>query len=307
MTKPVTGLTQWGASTTGSTGDLDDNFTAITTAINNLNTYSNYLTDTGAADAYAATLAANLTAGLSAGLKVSLLITNTNTGASTFNFNGTGALNIRTLNGASAVKAGMLNAGGVVDLILNSDATAWILQTPYTTGPVLLQSTTANNSAAVTFANVLSNTYNSYKVCVIGGRVENDGSPVLLRVANANGNVQSTLYSWAGERNTAAGVSTAQGSVANSAATAVRICAEVGNASAENFGGEIYISRLEGSTRYAQITAQMSSANTGAEAEIFVSGGFWAGNEALSGIQILSSNGNIVSGQFDLYGNVDEP
>jgi hypothetical protein len=81
---------------------LDANYTDITDAIASLNTFSNYLVDTGAANAYIVTLGAGLTCSLAAGLLVQVKIANTNTTSSTINVNGTGAKNIY-LRGAALV------------------------------------------------------------------------------------------------------------------------------------------------------------------------------------------------------------
>ncbi len=75
--------------------------------------YTN-VTDTGAANAYVATLSPALTAYV-AGMRCIIKVANTNTGASTININSLGTKNIKTLNGADP-SAGMLYAGMEADL-----------------------------------------------------------------------------------------------------------------------------------------------------------------------------------------------
>jgi hypothetical protein len=128
MTKPVTGLTQWGAATSGSTGALDANFTDVTTAINDFNTYGNYLLDTGSANSYLVTLPANITGVLTDGLPIQVKIANSNTGASTLAYNGSPAIGITNIDG-SALAAGALPANGIVYLQYSAGAGTWILQT----------------------------------------------------------------------------------------------------------------------------------------------------------------------------------
>lgn len=129
MTKPVTGLTQWGNVTSGSTGDLDDNFSALQDAINDLNTYPNYLVGAGTANALTATLPANITGPLTDGLQLQIRIATTNTGAATFAYNGGGAVNILT-PALRALLGGEMVATSIVTLQYSTAAgPAWILQT----------------------------------------------------------------------------------------------------------------------------------------------------------------------------------
>jgi hypothetical protein len=103
---------------------LDANYTDITAAIASLNTFSNYLVDTGAANAYIVTLGAGLTCSLSAGLRVQFKAANANTQASTLNVNGTGAKNILTIGGL-ALTNNMIPANGIIDVIY--DGTQYLL------------------------------------------------------------------------------------------------------------------------------------------------------------------------------------
>jgi hypothetical protein len=128
--KPVTGLTVWASSTTGTTTQLDANFAALQGAINDFNTYDNYIADTGGANAYAVTLPANTTGALTVGLLIQFKASAVNTGASTFNYNATGALNIKRIDGTT-LAAGDIPANGIVQV--QYDGTQWLLQTPYST------------------------------------------------------------------------------------------------------------------------------------------------------------------------------
>lgn len=93
---------------------LDDNFTEITSRINDANTYSNYAVDSGAANAYIITYT-NIVATYTAGLSLQFQASNTNTGASTINVNGQGLKNIVLPNGA-ALPAGSITAGSIIDI-----------------------------------------------------------------------------------------------------------------------------------------------------------------------------------------------
>jgi hypothetical protein len=103
---------------------LDANYTDITDAIASLNTFSNYLVDTGAANAYIVTLGAGLTCSLAAGLTVQFKAANVNTADSTLNVNGTGAKNILNANGA-ALGPGQIPASAIISVMY--DGTQYLL------------------------------------------------------------------------------------------------------------------------------------------------------------------------------------
>jgi len=112
---PVTVPNTFAALTAPLETMLDDNYVALQSAINNPMTPSNYLVDTGAANAYVVAFAAGITPTLTAGLEIQVLISHLNTGASTINVNGLGATNIKRLDG-TALQAGDLPAGALVSL-----------------------------------------------------------------------------------------------------------------------------------------------------------------------------------------------
>lgn len=114
----------FGAATSGTTPQLDANFTAVVAALNNPITYAIYSTDSGAVNAYVATLVpppANQAALL--GVDIAFKATTPNTGASTLNVNAQGAQAIVRPGGAP-VQAG--DIAGTVCVIW--DGTNYVLQ-----------------------------------------------------------------------------------------------------------------------------------------------------------------------------------
>jgi hypothetical protein len=83
-----------------------------------------YGTDTGVANAYVVALAPAPLA-LTAGMVIRFEATNANTGASTLNVNGLGAVAITS--GGAALPAGVIVAGGHYEVIYSSTANAWLL------------------------------------------------------------------------------------------------------------------------------------------------------------------------------------
>ncbi len=120
----ITGQTTFGASTTGTTTQLDNNFLLAYNALNSFNQYSNYLQDTGAANAYIVTKPAGTTLALSAGLTISFRASAANTGASTLNADGTGAKNILDPQGI-ALGAGAIVTGQICTVMY--DGTQYFL------------------------------------------------------------------------------------------------------------------------------------------------------------------------------------
>jgi hypothetical protein len=99
---------------------LDQDFSTISNATNDLATYSNYVIDTGVADAYIANYPANIvTTTVSAGLRLQFKAANANTGASTLNVQvnsvsiGSGAIK---LTDGSALPANTIVANAIVDV-----------------------------------------------------------------------------------------------------------------------------------------------------------------------------------------------
>lgn len=302
MTKPVVGLTTWGGATQGSTADLDQNFEDVTDAQNDLNTYSNYLVDTGAANAYVVSLAANLTATLAAGLQIQIKITNTNTGASTLNFNGTGIATIQTSQSA-AVSAGMLVANGVYDFIYTG--TVWQVQNPSApSGMVLLATRTANGNTTVNFNSTLSGTYDKFLLVGSDVTVETSAAGVAARVSE-NGTVyNSTANSYSYSVLGAAAGAAPDVFQAQANGNQIILAPVVSNTAVVGVVDfETWFSKTASTTNGKNFTTHATFAKSGVGFATYQGGGQYVGNAAILGIQVYATVGNI-SGNFALYGLV---
>jgi hypothetical protein len=114
MAKPVTLPTVFAtlAAPTQSLALFDGNYAPLTASINDIPTYGNYFSDTGAVNALVVTVSP-LTFGLTAGTWIDVLVANTNTTTTpTLNVGGTGAKTIVDHTGG-ALLIGALVAGGV--------------------------------------------------------------------------------------------------------------------------------------------------------------------------------------------------
>jgi len=124
MPKPVTIPNTFATATTASSlANLDADFAAVASTVNDANSYSNYAADTGSANAYVVTLA-GITTTYTAGLRIQFTALNANTTASTVNVNGQGAKNI-TFQDTTALSAGTIAANSIVDIIY--DGTQFLL------------------------------------------------------------------------------------------------------------------------------------------------------------------------------------
>jgi len=89
---------------------------------------NNYSADTGTANTYVVTLSP-APAALIPGLMVRFIVAHTNTGASTLNVNGTGAITI-TMDGTNLPYAGQISVGALVNVVF--DGTSWQIINPHT-------------------------------------------------------------------------------------------------------------------------------------------------------------------------------
>ncbi len=126
-TVAITGQTTFGASTTGTTTQLDNNFLLALNALNSFNQYSNYLVDFGVADAYVVAAPASTNLTLAAGLQIQFKAITANTGASSLNANGTGIKSILNVDG-TALRKGQIQVGGIYSVVY--DGTQYILNSP---------------------------------------------------------------------------------------------------------------------------------------------------------------------------------
>lgn len=310
MTKPVTGLTTWGAATTGSTADLDDNFSALQDAVNDFNTYKNFLTDNGAASSMTVTLPANITGPLEDGLLIQVKVASNNTGSTTLNYNGTGAANVINLDGTDLV-ANQIVANAIVSLQYSNSVSAWFLQTPVKpkSGWVLLSAQQANGSNTINFNNSISSTYDQYRLTVTGAVPSGNNATMSVRLGTGNvPTYQGANYTWSGtvgfsNSGTQVGISST-GNSADGAFLMTRDVTGIYNGANGTISGEIQIASSPDANRYVEVNLKTSYLTSTFQAASVVVGGMWQNANTVTSVQVLPSNGNIQTGNFALYGMV---
>ena len=131
---------------------LDQDFSTISNATNDLATYSNYVTDTGVVNAYIANYPANIvTTTVTAGLRLQFKAANANTGASTLqvqvNSVSIGSGSIKLTDGTALV-ANTIVANAIVDV--QYDGTNFQLLSDSSGGKEVITDLTVSGNLAVT-------------------------------------------------------------------------------------------------------------------------------------------------------------
>jgi len=132
VTKPISSVpnTFQNATSTIPLSQLDSNFTAITNALNDLNNYSNFIADTGTANAIVCNFPSGITTStIATGCEITFEAANANTGATTLLVQ----VNSVTILAATAVKnedgsaltGAEFRAGGIYTVVY--DGTNWVL------------------------------------------------------------------------------------------------------------------------------------------------------------------------------------
>jgi hypothetical protein len=103
---------------------IDGDFTSVYNPLVSLNTFSNFYSDVGAANAYAITVSSPQTVTQSAGLRVQFQAAHANTGASTLQINALAVKNILNPNG-TALASGQIPVNAIVDVMF--DGTQYLL------------------------------------------------------------------------------------------------------------------------------------------------------------------------------------
>lgn len=153
MAKPVNIPNTFATSTSAiPLSYLDQDFNALANATNDLATYSNYVIDTGAVNAYIANYPTSIvTSSLTAGLRLQFKAANANTGASTLNVQvnsvsiGSGAIR---LSDGSAISANTIVANAIVDV--QYDGTNFQIMNDPSGGTEIITNLTLSGNLSVT-------------------------------------------------------------------------------------------------------------------------------------------------------------
>lgn len=196
------------------------------------------------------------------------------------------------------VNAAMLN--GMTSAALLTQASNSALTTADAQrGLALLAVATASNSAAITFDNVFSNTYDAYLLVAEGVRTATDASALRVILRNGSSDMTST-YRWAyTNQPLTAG---APSNVANQSATTgwTPLGADLGFDTNEQSSLEMMIYPRNGIWKH--MTSRGVALNTATQAWSRIGGGIMESTTNATGVKLTMSAGNIATGRFKLFG-----
>ena len=180
------------------------------------------------------------------------------------------------------------------------DGSSWTQITAASGGEVLLSAQTASTSSTIDFDNLLDSTYDCYRLVISGMSVSVDGAVINLRVGTgATPTYQSGAsdYSWTcrnwpstDDRDTADSEISLTGDMGQ------------GNATGEDSGFVIYIHRPSDTSTHTMIQVSGVVNDTAGTCSYLIGAGKYANTTAVTSIRILPSSGNLVRGEFKLYG-----
>lgn len=272
---------------------VDGDFTAVYNPLVSLNTFSNFYTDTGAANAYVITVSSPQTVSQAAGLRVQFIAANANTGASTLQINANAAKNIKNANG-TALTTGQIPANSIADVIY--DGTQYLLLGPAIAGNVLIGSATASNSASISVGGLTG--YAGYTVQINNLVTATNGQNPWIRLGPTTGTIDAGAnYEWVNTSLVRGGATALNGA----GATNQILLSSTGssNTAAGGLSGQLSINNL---TTHAALSGVFHyyDSGAGASAVTTLSGQHNVATDAA--VQFLMSSGNITSGSVFVYG-----
>ena len=167
---------------------------------------------------------------------------------------------------------------------------------------VFIASVTANDVATIDFLSNFSATYDNYFVTFSNVHLVNEQTLELRIALGGSAQSGSTDYRYTSHSSGAAG-GAGPADKNSEGASAIRLGNNDGDQTGENKCGQIYIMGANGTDNYKLIT--FDSAEWGSAPQLYSHAGvgmYDTALTALSGIQFITSSGNVATGDFHLYG-----
>lgn len=206
-----------------------------------------------------------------------------------------------TIDGASSLSLGQ-NQG--VDLFSDGSDYFTFRGRPAPPGLNLLSTATASNSAAIDFTSYIDSSYDEYVLNIINLVPASNGVNLWLQVSEDAGSTWksgSSNYRWTNF--TQVGGTAADLSTGDTKAQLTDGTYTIANTSNYSVNGQIRIFKPSGSTLYKVFNSQFSYLYNGTTlATNHGSSMYINSTNAINGLRIKMSSGNITSGEFKLYG-----
>jgi len=208
-----------------------------------------------------------------------------------------------TANGASVYTLPQTDgSAGQVLQTNGSGALSWVTLPTDSNTWVKLSTIDASNSGNINFSNSITGAFDTYKQYVVifnGLQFENDGIDLRHRISDSNGTYSSAEY--------ATRILDSGGNGNHTGLTFVRFNQnsmgnnKSGSTIYEDCSGHIYMTNFAANLRY-QFHGVVSFGDTGSNKRFCPFGGGVNVNTETTGINFFTSNGNITTGKFTLYG-----
>lgn len=209
---------------------------------------------------------------------------------------------LRIINFADQTKEAHFNLSGITpgqDRVITPEDSNILLKTP---GWVHLSTVTASNSATVDLETTINSTYDMYAI-VINGLKPQSSSPdiyVRVKVGGAYKNGAADYIYVAHQLTDVVSIASDYAGIAQ-----IPIITTVHNTSDRYMSGIVYLSNPSDTTVKKHITWDVSTRLDTASDRFLKSSGIGAyisDSGAITGIRFLCSTGNVVSGNFTLFG-----
>ena len=181
---------------------LDTNFSQLATALNSLGSFANYYVDSGSVNAIVITVPSPLVVSYAAGLPLQIKVAVTNTGATTINVNGLGAVNLVYPGSAGAMVASQLTAGGIYSVMYDGTNFQFLGSISSTTGVTSIIAGTGISVNASTGNVTVTNTGSGYTTGSFTGALTGLTSSINVSVNYTINGTICTLYSASGNNGT---------------------------------------------------------------------------------------------------------
>lgn len=162
---------------------------------------------------------------------------------------------------------------------------------------ILVDSDTANNSASISLTGIDS-TYNVYVCQLIGIKPASDGN-FFMRVTTGGTPDSDSEYDTASRVFKA---NTGYGTTSDTDEAQWRINSTVGSDTNEEANHTIWLFNFNNSSEYSFYTNESQKLNASGNLEGYQGGGNHTVAEANDGVNFFFTSGNIVSGEFKMYG-----
>lgn len=165
----------------------------------------------------------------------------------------------------------------------------------------LIATATASNSATLDFTSISNSTYRTHVLVLSSMIPQTDATSLTLRVSVAASFLSTSIYDYAIFAHNSAGASAVSGGNAT-AGVILMEATSWGNNTNEHINGVVYLHNLSDAAIAKSMVWQGHGINATAASVSATGGCTFSTTSAIDGIRILSSSGNITSGEVRLYG-----